>query len=73
MKSPQHHIDKQKLNELISKQEYGKALNYLHNIRINSPENKEVDAHIEQINTILRFINRDVFASTNLDMDPWFE
>lgn len=73
MKSSQNNIDKQKVNELISKQEYGKALNYLHNIRINSPEKKEVDALIEQINTILRFINRDVFASTNLDMDPWFE
>jgi hypothetical protein len=73
MKSSQNNIDKQKVNELISKQEYGKALNYLHNIRLNSPNKKEVDALIEQINTILRFINRDVFASTNLDMDPWFE
>ncbi|MBN1768427.1 MAG: hypothetical protein JXR50_01165 [Prolixibacteraceae bacterium] len=73
MKSPQHHIDKQKVNELISKQEYGKALNYLHNIRLNTSDTKKIDALIEQINTILRFQNRDVFASTNLDMDPWFE
>jgi tetratricopeptide (TPR) repeat protein len=53
--------------------EYGKALNDYYHILEKEPENKEVKTEIDMINTILRYTNTDIYASTNTNMDPWLE
>jgi uncharacterized Zn finger protein len=62
-----------RVSEFLSQQKYSEAINYLQNILEQEPENKQAAALLEQIETILRYNNRDYFASTNLDMDPWLE
>jgi uncharacterized Zn finger protein len=62
-----------RVSEFLSQQKYGEAINYLQNILEQEPKNKQAAALLEQIETILKYCNRDIFASTNLDMDPWLE
>jgi hypothetical protein len=62
-----------RVSEFLSQQKCSEVINYLQNILEQEPENKQAAALLEQIETILRYNNRDYFASTNLDMDPWLE
>ncbi|MBN2482146.1 MAG: hypothetical protein JXB19_10420 [Bacteroidales bacterium] len=60
-------------NKLISEQRFGEAINYLQKIIDADKKNKKAIALKEQIQKILEYLNRDLFGSTNLDMDPWLE
>ncbi len=55
------------------KQEYSKSLND-HNkaLKIDS-KNKIIPSKVEMIKDILKFQALDIFASTNLNMDPWLD
>ena len=53
--------------------EYGKALNDYYKILEKQPDNKEIKTQIDMIETILRYTNTDIYASTNTNMDPWLE
>lgn len=51
----------------------GKALNDLRKARKTNLASKEIKAKIESIEQILRSKALDIYASTNLNNDPWFE
>ena len=36
-------------------------------------KNEKALAYLEQLKKILEYQNRDIFGSTNLNMDPWLE
>jgi len=59
--------------KLVSEQKYGEAINYLQTIINKDKNNKEALTLLEQIKKITKYQNRDIFGSTNLDMDPWLE
>ncbi|MDX9881617.1 MAG: hypothetical protein RBS73_06085 [Prolixibacteraceae bacterium] len=61
------------INKLIAEEKYGEAINYLQKITETDNSNKKASALIEQLKEILKQQNRDIFSSTNLDMDPWLE
>jgi len=61
------------VGELLAQQKFNEVINYLQNILENDPENKQVSGLLELIRNILKYSNRDIFASTNLNMDPWLE
>ncbi len=63
----------QTAGHLISEQKFGEAINFLQKIVDADPTNKKAIALLEQVKKILEYQNRDIFGSTNLDMDPWFE
>ncbi len=52
---------------------YGKAINVCNQILEQEPENKVVSKQKEFLTEILKFTQLDIFASTNLHNDPWFE
>ncbi len=62
-----------KVNQFIREEKYGEAVNYLQKIIEADSTNKEAVSLMEQLKKILEYRNRDIFGSTNLDMDPWFE
>ena len=54
-------------------QRYSDALNdYNKVLRIES-ENKIVSSKVEMIKDILKFQNLDIYAATNLNLDPWLD
>ncbi|MBN1183996.1 MAG: hypothetical protein JXB49_17010 [Bacteroidales bacterium] len=59
--------------KFISEQKYGEAINYLQKIIDQDINNTEALLLLEQIKKIVEYQNRDLFGSTNLDMDPWLE
>jgi lipopolysaccharide biosynthesis regulator YciM len=61
------------INKLISEQKFGEAINYLQTIVKNDKENTGAKILLKQIKKIAAYRNRDVFSSTNLNMDPWLE
>jgi cytochrome c-type biogenesis protein CcmH/NrfG len=61
------------VNQFIREEKYGEAVNYLQKILGEDSANKEAASLMEQLKKILEYQNRDIFGSTNLDMDPWFE
>jgi len=60
-------------NKLIGEKKYGEAINYLQGIIETDQKNEKALILMEQIKKIVEYQNRDIFASTNLDMDPWLE
>lgn len=60
-------------NQLIGEQKFGEAINYLQNVIDLDHENQKAIALLEQVKKIAAYQNRDLFGSTNLDMDPWLE
>lgn len=60
-------------NKLISEQKFGEAINYLQALLEKDNKNEKALALMEQIKKIVEYKNRDIFGSTNLNMDPWFE
>jgi len=61
------------INKLISEQKFGEAINYLQKIIEADNKNEKALAYLEQLKKILEYQNRDIFGSTNLNMDPWLE
>lgn len=62
-----------KISQLIGKQRYGDALNALNDWEKNHrsfPEGKILRLQLENI---LKYQNLDIYANTNLFMDPWLE
>lgn len=54
-------------------QHYSKALNDYNKILRIESENKIVSSKIEMIKDILKFQAVDIYASTNLNVDPWLD
>ncbi len=52
---------------------YGKAINVCNRVLEQEPDNKVVLKQKEYLNEILKFTQLDIYASTNLHNDPWFE
>jgi len=61
------------IDKLICEQKYGEAINYLQKIIEADNKNERALALMEQLKKIMEYQNRDIFGSTNLNMDPWFE
>jgi len=61
------------VNRFTREEKYGEAINYLQKIIEADSANKEAASLMEQLKKILEYENRDIFGSTNLNMDPWFE
>ncbi|MDY0202154.1 MAG: hypothetical protein WC951_05670 [Bacteroidales bacterium] len=62
-----------KVSRLLGEQKYGEAINYLHQIIELDEDNTQAKILLEQVKKVNQFLSRDIFAQTNLDMDPWFE
>ena len=52
---------------------YGKAINVCNRVLEQDPDNKTVAKQKEFLTEILKFTQLDIYASTNLHNDPWFE
>ena len=55
------------------KQDYAKALNDYNKLLKTEPNNKIIRSKIEMIKYILKFQAVDIYASTNLNVDPWLD
>ncbi|MDY0255049.1 MAG: hypothetical protein RBR30_11655 [Tenuifilaceae bacterium] len=64
---------KDKVNKLISEQNFSEAINVLQNVLQNDSENIQAKVLLEQVQKINQYHIRDIYGATNLDMDPWFE
>lgn len=62
-----------KVSRLLGEQKYGEAINYLQQVIEHDKDNTQAKILLEQVKKINQFQSRDIFAQTNLDMDPWFE
>ncbi|MBU8891240.1 MAG: tetratricopeptide repeat protein [Bacteroidales bacterium] len=60
-------------NVFYLQQKFAKALNDYRKAIKSSPENKILASKIEMIKEILKFQAWDIYASTNLNSDPWLE
>ena len=60
-----------RIEEHSKRQDFASALNLTLKILEIDAENKKALTEKEILEEILRFINIDVFSSTNLFMDPW--
>jgi hypothetical protein len=54
-------------------QSFGQAINDYRMILRADPENRSAKVMIEQLSTILRFRNTDIFENPNTTFDPWLE
>ena len=61
------------ISKFIGEQKFGEAINYLQKILEADNKNEKALALMEQVKKILEYQNRDIFGSTNLNMDPWLE
>ena len=61
------------VNRFIREEKYGEAINYLQKIIDSDRRNEQAMVLMVQLKKILEYQNRDIFGSTNLNMDPWFE
>ncbi|HZJ73301.1 MAG TPA: hypothetical protein VFC87_00730 [Perlabentimonas sp.] len=64
---------KEEVGRLIGEQKFNAAINYLLQVIEYDRGNTQAKVLLEQIRKINQFQNREIFAQTNLDMDPWFE
>ncbi len=64
---------KDKVNKLISEQNFSEAINVLQKVLQNDTENVQAKVLLDQVQKINQFHIRDIYGSTNLDMDPWLE
>ena len=62
----------ERVSQLIGEQQFGEALNILSEMEDceQFPEAKILRIQLENI---LRYQHLDIFANTNLFMDPWFD
>ena len=61
------------VNKLVSEEKFGEAINYLQKIIDSDSTNEQAATLLKHLKKILEYKNRDVFGSTNLNMDPWLE
>jgi len=61
-----------RVSNLIGERHYGKALNALSELE-KAEQLPEVKILRIQLESILRYQNLDIYANTNLFMDPWLE
>ncbi|HRW62351.1 MAG TPA: tetratricopeptide repeat protein [Bacteroidales bacterium] len=54
-------------------QKFALALNDYNKAFKKDPDNKNIKTKIEFIKDILKFQNLDIYASTNLNKDPWLD
>lgn len=74
MKDCEEQDDFEKMTDkLLREEKYGEAINFLQKILETDNKNERAMALLEQIKRIMEYQNRDIFGSTNLNMDPWFE
>lgn len=73
MDKEKRHSPLSKAEEYIKKQEYAEALNCVNEALSIDKNNKEAKTKKEQLLLILKAGHTDIYASTNLNMDPWFE
>ena len=59
------------VTEQIKKQNIPEAINLLQKILNIDPKNKKAKNGKLYLEEIVRFNNTDIFANTNLFMDPW--
>ena len=60
--------------ELYTKiQEHSNAINDYIAILKLSPTDKEAKVKLDMLQTIVKYTNTDIYASTNTNMDPWME
>ena len=52
---------------------FGQAINDYRMMLQVDPNNKQAAVQIEQLTTILRFNNTDIFENPNTTFDPWLE
>ena len=69
-----------KLNLLYSRaqlytkiQEHSNAINDYIAILKSNPSDKKARVKLDMLQTIVKFVNTDIYASTNTSMDPWME
>jgi hypothetical protein len=64
---------KKNVGKFLAEGRMGEAINVIYAYLKEYPDDKQVAALLEQILTIVKYNNRDIYAATNLDMDPWEE
>ena len=62
-----------RIHELVSEQKFGEALNELKKMIAADKKNLKAQTLLEHLEKIVEYRNKDIFSSTNLDMDPWLE
>jgi len=65
--------DFSKILELVREQKFGEAINELKRIIELDKENLKAQTLLEHLEKIVEYRNKDLFSSTNLNMDPWLE
>lgn len=55
------------------KQEYAKALNDFNKVLKSEPSDQIIKSKVNMIKDILKFQALDIYASTNLNKDPWLD
>lgn len=61
------------IKQYIAHQQYNEAIDQLEAIIKENPDNKDAKDLLEYVQRILNYMHRDIFAATNLDLDPWEE
>ena len=62
----------EQFSQLIGEQQFGEALNILNELE-DSEQFQEAKILRIQLENILQYKHLDIFANTNLFMDPWFD
>lgn len=62
-----------KVGEMVAHQKLSEAMAYLQDILNQDPGNIQAQALLDIYIYIVKYNNRDIYAATNLDMDPWLE
>lgn len=57
----------------IKRQNFGAAINDFLTIQTLDPLNTKAAIQIEQLRTILKFQNTDIFENPNTSFDPWLD
>lgn len=65
--------DFSRIMELIGRQKISEAINELERLTDLDRNNLKALALLEYLEKIVEYRNKDIFSSTNLDMDPWLE
>jgi regulator of sirC expression with transglutaminase-like and TPR domain len=69
------HIDLLELRAMIYKklQKFGLAINDYRSILLIDKNHKQAQIQTEQLLTILKYQNTDIFESPNTNFDPWLD
>jgi|YelNatPaOPRAMG01_1025707.scaffolds.fasta_scaffold09797_5 hypothetical protein len=61
------------IRQCIANQHYNEAIEKLEKMISEQPDNQQAKDLLEYVQRILNYMHRDIFAATNLDLDPWEE